>query len=186
MKHYGTSERRTLSQIFTLVGVRFRSTDGVETPLRVTEWLSVTVNVSLFWRETQSVLCGRLNSGHFWSLLLLEFSTCVRYPLFGLCTSLLLYTQTGETGNHHFTWRMLSSGTLRSIILVRTDVSAERRPIIIRVERFGELGKMLAITSNRRTLRRYTRRNFSEDGILHCHRRENLKSYNILLLSSLQ
>jgi hypothetical protein len=99
---------------------------------------------------------------------------------------------------------MASSGMLRRVALVRTDVSEELRASIIRVTRFGELGT-LAVTSNRRTLRRLlvtanvlsslnlvtlmkealgssetsvltraTRRNIPEDAILHSHRRENL------------
>jgi hypothetical protein len=31
----------------------------------------------------------------------------------------------------------------------------------------------------------YTRRNFPEDGFLHSHRRENLKSYKIIFLDSI-
>jgi hypothetical protein len=58
--------------------------------------------------------------------------------------------------------------------LVRTDVSEERRASFIRVTRIGELGTTLDVASNRRTLRRNT---IPEDGILHSHRRENLKSY---------
>jgi hypothetical protein len=81
---------------------------------------------------------------------------------------------------------MLSSGMLRRMALVGTDVSEERSASIIRVPRIGELGTMLALTSNRRKLRRYTmmealrssetsvptrstRRNISEDGIIHDH-----------------
>jgi hypothetical protein len=46
---------------------------------------------------------------------------------------------------------MQSSGMLRRITLVRTDISEERSAYIIRVTRIGELEK-LAVTSNRPTL----------------------------------
>jgi hypothetical protein len=82
---------------------------------------------------------------------------------------------------------MPSSGMLRRVALERTDVSEELSASFIRVARIGELETTLAVTSNRRTLRRNssetsvltraTRRNIPEDGILHSHRRENLKSY---------
>jgi hypothetical protein len=52
------------------------------------------------------------------------------------------------------TWRMLSSGMLLRVGLVRTDVSEELSTFFIRVTRIGELGTTLAVTSNRRTLRR--------------------------------
>jgi hypothetical protein len=77
---------------------------------------------------------------------------------------------------------MASSVMLRRVVLVRTDVSEELCASIIRVTRIGELGR-LAVTSNRRKLRRKTalasstRRNILEDDILHSHCRENLKSY---------
>jgi hypothetical protein len=48
---------------------------------------------------------------------------------------------------------MASSGILRHVALVTTDVSEERSASIIRVTRIGELGT-LAVTSNRRMLRR--------------------------------
>jgi hypothetical protein len=51
------------------------------------------------------------------------------------------------------TRRTASSGMLRPVALVRTDVSEELRASFIRVTRFGELGTTLAVTSNRRTLR---------------------------------
>jgi hypothetical protein len=51
------------------------------------------------------------------------------------------------------------------VALVRTDVSKERIASIIRVKRISELGITLAITSN-----------IPEDGIIHSHRRGNLKS----------
>jgi hypothetical protein len=43
-----------------------------------------------------------------------------------------------------------------AVWLVRTDVSEERSPSIIRVVRIGELGTTLTVTSNRLTLRRNT------------------------------
>jgi hypothetical protein len=46
---------------------------------------------------------------------------------------------------------MPSSGMLRRVALVRTDVSEERITSIIRVTRIGKLGKMLAVTGNRNT-----------------------------------
>jgi hypothetical protein len=83
---------------------------------------------------------------------------------------------------------------LRHVALVQTYVSEERIASIIRVTRIGYLGT-LAVTNNRRNMMleairssessvlvRATRRNFPEDGILHSHRRENLKSY--ILISS--
>jgi hypothetical protein len=50
----------------------------------------------------------------------------------------------------------MSSGMLRHVALVITDVSKELSASIIRVTRIGELGTMLAVTSNRRTLQRNT------------------------------
>jgi hypothetical protein len=99
---------------------------------------------------------------------------------------------------------MTSSGILRLVALVRTDVSEERSVSFIRMT-IGELGTTLAVTSNRRTLvtasvvpsplilvilmkeelssseslvlTRATRRNIPEDAILHSYRRENFRSY---------
>jgi hypothetical protein len=87
---------------------------------------------------------------------------------------------------------MPSSGMLRRVALVRTDVSEERSASIIWGTRIGDVGTMLAVTSNRRKLRssetsvltRATRRNIPEDDILHSHRRENLKFY--ILVDSLK
>jgi hypothetical protein len=51
---------------------------------------------------------------------------------------------------------MASSRMLRRAALVRTDVSEELSASFIRLTRIGELGT-LAVTSNRRTLRRNTK-----------------------------
>jgi hypothetical protein len=47
---------------------------------------------------------------------------------------------------------MASSGILRRMALVRTDVSEELSAPFIRLTRVGELGTTLAVTSDRRTL----------------------------------
>jgi hypothetical protein len=43
---------------------------------------------------------------------------------------------------------MASSGMLRRVALVRTDVSEEPSAFFIRVTRIGEIGTTLAVTSN--------------------------------------
>jgi hypothetical protein len=48
---------------------------------------------------------------------------------------------------------MVSSGLLRHVALVRTDVSEEPDASFIRVTKIGELGTTQAVTSNQRTLR---------------------------------
>jgi hypothetical protein len=48
---------------------------------------------------------------------------------------------------------MASSGMLRRVAVVRTDVSDEISASFIRVTRIGVLGTTLAVTSNRRSLR---------------------------------
>jgi CO dehydrogenase/acetyl-CoA synthase epsilon subunit len=90
------------------------------------------------------------------------------------------------------------------VAFVRTDISEERSASIIMVTRIGELGTKLILRSVRpllaiangasspilvtlimkvlrsfetSVLTRVTRRNITEDGILHSHRRENFKSY---------
>jgi hypothetical protein len=47
---------------------------------------------------------------------------------------------------------MVSSGMLRHVALVRTNVSEELSASFIRVTRIDELGTTLAVTSNRCTL----------------------------------
>jgi hypothetical protein len=51
---------------------------------------------------------------------------------------------------------MSSSGMLRRVALVRADVSENLSASFIRVTKIGELRTALALTSNRRTLRRNT------------------------------
>jgi hypothetical protein len=53
--------------------------------------------------------------------------------------------------------RMVSSGLLRRVALVRTDVSEEPGASFIRVTEIGALGTTQAATRNRRTLRRNTK-----------------------------
>jgi hypothetical protein len=49
-------------------------------------------------------------------------------------------------------WRMVSSGMLRRVALVRTDVLEELSASFIRVTRIGDLGTILAVTSSMRRL----------------------------------
>jgi hypothetical protein len=93
---------------------------------------------------------------------------------------------------------MVSSGLLRHVALVRTDVSEESGASFIKntlvflrsVRRllvaacvvpsspiFVTLMKEALSSSETTVLTRTTRRNNPEDTILHSHRRENLKSY---------
>jgi hypothetical protein len=55
---------------------------------------------------------------------------------------------------------MKSSGMLRCVALVRTDISQELSAYITRATKIGELGTTLPVTSNLRT------RNIPEDAIL--------------------
>jgi hypothetical protein len=59
---------------------------------------------------------------------------------------------------------MASSWMLRIVAILRTDVSEERS------------------ASETSVLTRATRSNIPEDAILHSHRRENLKSFKIMLV----
>jgi hypothetical protein len=52
--------------------------------------------------------------------------------------------------------KMPSSGMSCHVALVRTDVFEERSTSIIRVTRIDELGTTLAVTSNRRTLQKFS------------------------------
>jgi hypothetical protein len=71
---------------------------------------------------------------------------------------------------------MVSSGMLRRVVLVRTDVSEELIASFIRVTRITLMKEALS-SSETSVLRRAKRHNIPEDTIIHSHRRENLKSY---------
>jgi hypothetical protein len=95
---------------------------------------------------------------------------------------------------------------LRSVALVRIDVSEELSFSIIRVTRIGELGTLELVTANvvpsspipvtlmmvelisfeMSILTRATRPNTPEDGIFHSHRREYLIFYKFNTFLSLQ
>jgi hypothetical protein len=64
---------------------------------------------------------------------------------------------------------------IRPAAIVRTEVSEELSTCIFRVTKIVKLGTTLAVTINQRALR-----NIPDHGILHSHRRENLKSYKTL------
>jgi hypothetical protein len=94
---------------------------------------------------------------------------------------------------------MASSGMLRHVALVRTNVSEELSVSFIGVTRFGELvtasfvpSSQIVVTlmtealgsSETSVITRATRRNIQEDAILHNQRREYLKSYKFNIISS--
>jgi hypothetical protein len=60
---------------------------------------------------------------------------------------------------------MVSSGILRRVALVRTDVSKKLSASLIRVTRIVELETTLIVTSNRRTLRRNAKTSNRVSGI---------------------
>jgi hypothetical protein len=103
-----------------------------------------------------------------------------------------------QANKQQYTRRMASSGMLRRVALVRTDVSEELSSSFIRVTRMVELGTGLAVTSNRLTLRRVcetsvltraTGRNIPKDDILqnsvHCHNRTPEDIFKLPQLTSL-
>jgi hypothetical protein len=91
--------------------------------------------LSLFWKAIRSAVCGYI---------------CMHSS----------FTSHARTSIHE-TWyiqrKIVSSGLLRRVALVRRNVSEELSASFIRVTRIGELGITLAVTSNRRTLRTNTK-----------------------------
>jgi hypothetical protein len=89
-------------------------------------------------------------------------------------------------------WRMASSGMIRDVALVRTDVSEgeiflrSMRRLLVTANVVPSSPILVTLmmealhSSEVSVLTRSTRRNIPEDAILHSHRRENLKSYNAL------
>jgi hypothetical protein len=90
---------------------------------------------------------------------------------------------------------VVSSGMLRPVALVKTDISEKRSlatdaPYVLRLLVTADVvpSSPILVTRMMEALRssetslltRATRRNIPEDGILHSHSRENLKSYNVL------
>jgi hypothetical protein len=139
---------------------------------------AVTMKNAIFWDIKPSSYLTR----HITSLLQISASWCyVRFEVFTAVTMknatfwdikpssyltrdtlLLCYrSQPGDAmwdlrNSRQWLWRMTSSGMLRRVTLLSTDVSDERIASIIRVTKIGELGTALAVTSNRRTMRRNT------------------------------
>jgi hypothetical protein len=78
---------------------------------------------------------------------------------------------------------MVSSGMLRRVALVRTDVSEELVRLLVTASVvpnspiFVTLMKEALSSTETSVLTRATRCNIPENTILHSHRRENLKSY---------
>jgi hypothetical protein len=77
--------------------------------------------------------------------------------------------------------RMPSSGMWRRVDLVWIDVSEERIASIFRVQKSVSEEPAWAVGCSHQSVHtRSTGHHIPEDGILHSHRRENLKSYNPL------
>jgi hypothetical protein len=72
---------------------------------------------------------------------------------------------------------------LRRVAVARTDVTdaASVASIVPSVTILVTLMMEAQFSSNTSVLKRASRRNIPEDGILHSHRRDNLKSFTILL-----
>jgi hypothetical protein len=99
---------------------------------------------------------------------------------------------------HNFSLRMPSSGMWHRVAVVRTDVSEERIASIIKALQLLDTANdvpsslidftlMMEVISSTETfvLTKATRRYIPKYGILHSHRRENLKCYMSLTVWAL-
>jgi hypothetical protein len=103
-----------------------------------------------------------------------EVKTSIILSFKGQLASLLKQLPQNCRSDFYILCKMASSGMLRRVALVGTEVSKERSASIIMVTRISEISTTLAVTSNRRTLQRNTTNNNTNTN---SHRRENLKSY---------
>jgi hypothetical protein len=105
--------------------------------------------VSLFWKIWGSH-CGGYGRSFFWDITL---SIALKFDQhFGAKNYIFIRLRV----SWQWLWRMTSSGMLRCVAFVRTDILEDRRACIVRVT-IGELGTTLAVTSNWRTLQRNTK-----------------------------
>jgi hypothetical protein len=80
--------------------------------------------------------------------------------------------------------KMPSSGMLRHLARVSTDVSEETKANVVPTSQILVTLMMEALCSSKTSvLTRLTRRNIPKDGILHSHSRETLKFYTALGIS---